>query len=69
MGLPKSKSHRRDQRDHVEVRHAQEVKAEQWVVIEHAVGRTHHSLAVAAWIPSHADARLNIVFVGLDAFL
>src|ERR1700751_2088195 len=39
------------------------------MVIEHAVGRTHDRLAVSSGIPSHADARLDVIPVGLNSFL
>src|SRR5581483_875812 len=48
---------------------AEEVEAEQRVIVEHAVGGADHVLAIALGIPSDADARLEIVLVGLNAFL
>ncbi len=47
----------------------EEVKTEQRVVEEDAVRSAHDSLAIAFGIPRHAEARLNVVGIGLDALL
>src|SRR5258708_15052965 len=47
----------------------QEVEAEQGVIVKNSVGGANDGLAISLGIPSEADARLEIVFVGLDAFL
>ena len=48
---------------------AEEVETEQGVVIEHAERRADYGFAVSLGIPGDAEARLNVVLVGLDAFL
>src|SRR5258708_39292948 len=47
----------------------QEVEAEQGVIVKNSVGGANDGLAISLGIPSEADARLEIVFVGLNAFL
>ena len=39
------------------------------MVIEHAIRGADDGFAVAVRIPSHADARLKIILVGLNSFL
>src|ERR1700733_14526227 len=39
------------------------------MVIKHPVRSAYDRLARSKWIPCHADARLNIVLVGLNSFL
>ena len=39
------------------------------MVVEHSVGSSNDCLPVSPGIPRHADARLNIVLVSLNAFL
>src|SRR5208337_3470613 len=48
---------------------AEEIEAEQGVVVEHSKRRADYGFAISPGIPSHAHARLNVVLVGLDAFL
>ena len=48
---------------------AEEIEAEQGVVVEHAKRSADDGLAVSLGIPRDAQARLNVVGVGLDAFL
>src|SRR6266849_9517425 len=48
---------------------AQEIEAEQRMVVKNPVRGANDRFAVAPWIPSHTNARLNIVGVSLYSFL
>ncbi len=48
---------------------AQKIEAEQRMIVEHSVGGANHGLAIAFRVPRQPDARLNVVGIGLDAFL
>src|SRR5271156_5475063 len=48
---------------------AEKVEAQQGVVIEHPERPAEHGFAVSLGIPRDSNARLNVVPVGLDAFL
>ena len=48
---------------------AEEIEAEQGVVVEDSVRSTDDGFAVSLGVPGNADAGLNVIFVGLNAFL
>src|ERR1700690_1905213 len=48
---------------------AEEIEAEQGVIVEHAEGCADYSFPIALGIPCDAQARLNVVAIGLNAFL